>query len=43
MSTVHLIASFDIGGSAVKAALVNRSGQMQLAQTVSYAKGSLGG
>lgn len=31
-----LIASFDIGSSAVKAVLVSRDGQMQLAHTVSY-------
>jgi xylulokinase len=30
------IASFDIGSSAVKAVLVTREGQMQLAHTVSY-------
>lgn len=30
------IASFDIGSSAVKAVLVSRDGQMQLAHTVSY-------
>ncbi|MBC7717525.1 MAG: hypothetical protein H7143_11360 [Pseudorhodobacter sp.] len=31
-----LIASFDIGSSAVKAVLVSRDGQMHLAHTVSY-------
>lgn len=35
-STMKYIASFDIGSSAVKAVLVSRDGQMQLAHTVSY-------
>jgi xylulokinase len=35
-STKNYIASFDIGSSAVKAVLVTRDGQMQLAHTVSY-------
>lgn len=34
--TMKYIASFDIGSSAVKAVLVSRDGQMQLAHTVSY-------
>ncbi len=37
-----LIASFDIGTSAVKAVLVNRNGRMQMAHTVSYRNSGLG-
>jgi xylulokinase len=36
VSSGTFIASFDIGSSAVKAVLVSRDGQMQLAHTVSY-------
>ena len=38
-----LIASFDIGSSAVKAVLVNRHGELQLAHTVSYRQGGISG
>jgi xylulokinase len=34
--SMKFIASFDIGSSAVKAVLVSRDGQLQLAHTVSY-------
>ena len=39
----RLIASFDIGSSAVKAVLVNRDGELQLAHTVSYRHGGASG
>ena len=38
-----LIASFDIGSSAVKAVLVNRHGELQLAHTVSYRQVGISG